>query len=44
MMTMTKRRRFIAWTAAAVVLAAVFAAYLRPELAVTLANQIWNCF
>ena len=39
-----KRGRIIAWTAAAVVLAAVFAAYLQPELAVTLANQIWNCF
>jgi len=25
-------------------LAVVFAAYLRPDLAVTLANQLWNCF
>jgi hypothetical protein len=32
--------------AAAIVLAllGVFALYLQPELAVTLANQIWNCF
>jgi len=22
----------------------VFAAYLRPEMAFTLANQLWNCF
>ncbi|HJV61585.1 MAG TPA: hypothetical protein VJ743_11610 [Albitalea sp.] len=37
-------RRVIAWAAAAVVLALVFAAYLRPDLAVTLANQLWACF
>jgi hypothetical protein len=39
-----KARRGIAWTAAAVVLLLVFAAYLRPDLAVTLANQLWACF
>ncbi len=39
-----KLRRNLAWTAAAVALAAVFMAYLRPDLIVTLANQIWNCF
>jgi len=39
-----KLRRGLAWSAAAVVLAAVFMAYLRPDLIVTLANQIWNCF
>ena len=22
----------------------VFAAYLRPDVAVTLANQLWSCF
>lgn len=38
------RRRTLAWVAAAAVLAAVFAAYLRPDMAVTLANQLWNCF
>jgi hypothetical protein len=27
-----------------VVLIAVFAAYLQPELALTLATQLWNCF
>ena len=37
-------RTVIAWSAAAVVLLLVFAAYLRPDLAVTLANQLWNCF
>jgi hypothetical protein len=25
-------------------LGAVFMAYLRPDFAVTLANQLWNCF
>lgn len=38
------RARVLAWTGAAVVLLLVFAAYLRPDVAVTLANQIWNCF
>jgi len=28
----------------AVVLALVFLAYLRPDFAVTIANQIWACF
>lgn len=37
-------RRFAAWLVAGSVLAAVFAAYLRPDLAFTLANQLWNCF
>jgi len=39
-----KLRRALAWSAAAVVLLAVFAAYLRPDLAMTLANQLWACF
>ena len=39
-----KMRRAAAWTAVALVLAATFAAYLRPDVAVTLAQQIWNCF
>jgi len=37
-------RRAAAWTGVCVVLLLVFAAYLRPDLALTLANQIWNCF
>jgi hypothetical protein len=39
-----KLRRAAGFAIAGVVLAAVFAAYLRPDLAVTLANQLWNCF
>jgi hypothetical protein len=39
-----KRSRVAAWTAAAIVLATVFAAYRRPDLAVDLANRIWACF
>jgi len=41
---MSPARRTFAWIAAAALLAAVFAAYLRPDLAWTLANQLWNCF
>ena len=37
-------RRIAAWLLASAVLVAVFAAYLRPDLAFTLANQLWNCF
>jgi len=37
-------RRWALWGAAIAVLLLVFAAYLRPELAFTLANQLWNCF
>ena len=37
-------RRSLGWAAAALVLALVFAAYLRPDLAMTLANQLWACF
>ncbi len=39
-----KARRAVAWVAGAAVLLAVFTAYLRPDVAVTLANQLWNCF
>ena len=39
-----KPGRVAAWGAVALALALVFAAYLRPDLAVTLANQLWNCF
>jgi hypothetical protein len=41
---MRKPARIAAWTAAALMLAAVFAAYQRPDLAVDLANRIWSCF
>lgn len=37
-------RKFALWGAAIVALVSVFAAYLRPDLAFTLANQLWNCF
>jgi hypothetical protein len=47
-MSMHPRRRRIAaalgWVAAAIALALVFAAYRRPDVAVDLANQLWNCF
>jgi hypothetical protein len=36
--------RAVAWTAIALALAAVFAAYQRPDLAVDLANRVWSCF
>lgn len=36
--------RVAAWSAVALVLAAVFAAYRAPEFAVDLANRIWACF
>ncbi len=39
-----KPRRLLVWTAVAGALAAVFAAYRRPELVVDLANRIWSCF
>jgi len=37
-------RRVMAWAAAAALLLLVFVAYLKPELAMTLANQLWACF
>jgi hypothetical protein len=39
-----KQRHAIAWGVAAAALLLVFASYLRPDLAMTLANQLWNCF
>ena len=39
-----KLRRAAAWVALAVVLLAVFSAYQRPDMAMTLATQLWNCF
>lgn len=37
-------RRSLAWAVAVLVLAAVFAAYLNPHLAVDLAGRVWACF
>lgn len=39
-----RTRQTIAWTAVLAVLAAVFALYTRPDLMVTLSEQIWACF
>jgi hypothetical protein len=36
-------RRIAAWAAVAAVLLLVFAAYLKPDLMMTLANQLWAC-
>ena len=36
--------RALLWAVVAAALAAVFAAYLNPHLAVELANQVWSCF
>ena len=41
---MTRARRLGLWSAVAAALALVFVSYLRPDLVVTLATQIWNCF
>jgi hypothetical protein len=43
----TTGRRIVAvlgWTGIVALLAAGFAAYRRPDVAVDLANQLWNCF
>ena len=37
-------RPVLAWAAALVALAAVFAAYLDPHVVVDLANRVWSCF
>ncbi len=39
-----KLRRLGGYAGAALALAIVFAAYLRPDLMLTLATQLWNCF
>jgi hypothetical protein len=39
-----KPARVAAWTAVALALAGVFAAYQRPEVVVDLANRLWSCF
>jgi hypothetical protein len=40
----TPLRRLAVWAAAAVVLLAVFAAYLHPDMAMQVAQQLWSCF
>lgn len=37
-------RRALSWVAAALALAAVFAAWMNPHLMVDLANAVWACF
>lgn len=39
-----KLRRALVWLASGAVLMLVFAAYLRPDVAMTLADQLWSCF
>ena len=41
---MKRPLRIVTWSGAAAALAAVFAAYQRPDLAVDLANRLWACF
>lgn len=44
---MTTRARWVrpaAWLLALAALAAVFAAYLNPHMAVDIANFVWSCF
>jgi formate hydrogenlyase subunit 3/multisubunit Na+/H+ antiporter MnhD subunit len=42
--TMDLGRRLLIWAAAATALAAVFMAYLQPDMVVDLANRFWSCF
>ena len=44
MRSRTTKRVVAGYAAAAVALLAVFAAYMRPELAIDLANRLWSCF
>ncbi len=37
-------RRLLVWTGLSLALLLVFASYLHPDLALTLANELWNCF
>jgi hypothetical protein len=41
---MTRTRRLVAWGAALGALALVFAAYLQPDMMVSIANFVWSCF
>jgi hypothetical protein len=40
----TRARKLLAYGIAIAVLLAVFALYTRPQMLVTLADQIWACF
>ena len=37
-------KRLLAWAAALLALALVFAAYLRPAMVFSIAGQLWSCF
>ena len=39
-----RARKLLAYAGAVAALLAVFALYTRPEIMVTLADQIWSCF
>ena len=41
---MTRKQRLAAWTTARIALGLVFAAYLRPDMVMSVATQVWNCF
>jgi hypothetical protein len=40
----TRGRKVVAYAAAGVVLAGVFATYLRPEMMISIGDMIWACF
>ena len=40
---MTPRQRILVWTVVVVTLVLVFTLYLRPELVIDLARQMWTC-
>ena len=44
MMGTARTRKLLAWAAALALLAAVFALYTQPHVAVMLAEQVWACF
>ena len=39
-----KPRRLVGWAASIGALLLVFSAYLRPDMVITLATQVWSCF
>lgn len=39
-----RTRKLLAYAAALVLLLGVFALYMRPQIMVTLAEQVWLCF
>lgn len=43
-MAMRPAHRVALWAVGLLALAGVFALYARPDLVVTLANQLWSCF